>query len=165
MSWRILVRRGALAVPGVLLAFLALGTIFLGGCSSSGSEGTGNTSNITTRTVEETTTREAVNVVVRVSGTPGTAFTGAYGPFTASNAVDGTLEAEPTDYEVKAADNAKGVFAVFRKTQPADEGTLGVEILVNGEVVAQDETSEEFGVVNASWSSQGRTVVERPGER
>jgi hypothetical protein len=165
VSRRILVGRRALAVPGVLFVFLALGTLLLSGCGSSGSEATGNASNTTTQTTEETTTKEAVNVVVRVSGTQGTAYTGAYGPFTASKAVDGVLEAEPTDYEVKAADNAKGVFAVFRKTQPADEGTLRVEILANGEVVAQDETSEEFGVVNASWSSQGRTVVERPGER
>jgi hypothetical protein len=99
-------------------------------------------------------------VVVRVSSTPGTAYSGSYGTFQSAQAVDDTLEIEPADYEIEPADyEIEGsvsdiLAAVFRKTQPADEGTLRVEILVDSEVVAEDETSEETGVINVTWSPQ-----------
>jgi hypothetical protein len=49
-----------------------------------------------------------------------------------------------------------GVFAAFEKTQPG-EGVLRLQILVDGEVVAERETSEESGEVTISWSPIGRT--------
>ena len=106
-------------------------------------------------------TREAASnlVIVRVSGTQGTAYSGAYGTFAGAQASDEVLGAGPTDYEVEVGSSSSElVTAVFRKTQPTDEGTLKVEILADGEVVAQDQTSAELGVVNANWSQrEGQT--------
>ena len=169
MNQKTLVRRGPLTVLRALLIFvLILGALLLGGCTSNEEEGNSNAPTTTAQPTEETTTAEeaASNVVVEVSGTQGTAYTGAYGPFTKAQAVNSTLGATATDYEVRIEGGSlEGVSAVFRKTQPGDEGILKVEILVNGEVVAEDETSEEFGVVSTSWSPRGSTVVEHPGER
>ncbi len=36
-----------------------------------------------------------------------------------------------------------------------------MEILVDGEVVAEDETSEEMGVVNVTWSPQSGQIERR----
>ena len=74
--------------------------------------------------------------------------------------MEGTLGAEPTDYEVKIGDSvSNSVSAAFRKTLP-DEGTLKLEILADGEVVAERETSAESSSVAASWSPQSRGTRE-----
>lgn len=168
MNERTPVKRGTLAEIRILLIFvLALGMLLLSGCSSAKDEGANNTPNTTTQSTEETTTagNAARDIVVRVSGTRGTAYTGAYGPPAKTQVANGTLEAEPTDYELKVESEVGGVSAVFRKTEPDDEGLLRVEILANDELLAEDETYEEYGVVSASWSPDGKSIVERPGER
>ena len=43
------------------------------------------------------------------------------------------------------------VHALFWKTQPADEGTLKVEILASGVVGTENETSVELGAVSAIY--------------
>jgi len=53
---------------------------------------------------------------------------------------------------VKAEDGFSGdISAAFEKTRPG-AGTLRLEIVADGEVVAERETSEELGMVAASWS-------------
>ena len=98
--------------------------------------------------------------MVRESGTPGTAYSGSYGTFQSAQAVDDTLGIEPADYEIEGS-VSDILAAVFRKTQPADEGTLRVEILVEGKVLAEDETSEEIGVINVTWSPQTGEIERR----
>jgi hypothetical protein len=100
------------------------------------------------------------NVVVRVSGTPGTTYSGSYGTFQSAQAVDDTVGVEPADYEIEGS-VSDILAAVFRKTQSANEETLKVEILVDGEVVAEDETSEEIGVINVTWSPQTGQIERR----
>jgi hypothetical protein len=69
--------------------------------------------------------------------------------------VNGTLGAEPTDYELKVKDSVSGsVSTAFRKTLP-DEGTLKLEILADGGVVAEREASAESSSVADSWSPRG----------
>ena len=148
-------------VVTILIFVLALG--LLGGCGDSEDEGSSNAPSTTVQPAETTAQpeEEAVeNVVVRVSGTPGTAYSGSYGTFQSAQAVDDTLEVEPVDYEIEG--RVSDILAVvFRKTQPADEGTLKVEILVDGEVVAEDETSEEIDVINVTWSPQTGQIERR----
>ncbi len=98
-------------------------------------------------------------MVVRLSGTPGTGFSGVYrGPVEGRTTVEGTLGANPTDYEAKVEDGTSGgVSAAFEKTG-SDAGTLKLEILADGEVVAERETSEGAGTVAASWSSPTGTA-------
>ncbi len=145
----------------VLVFVLALGP--LGGCGGSEEEGSSNAPSTTAQPAETTTQPEEAaveNVVVRVSGTLGTAYSGSYGSFQSARTVNDTLEVEPVVYEIEGS--VSDILAVvFRKAQPTDEGTLRVEILVDGEVVAEDETSEEMGVVNVTWSPQSGQIERR----
>lgn len=154
--------RGELVtVLGVLLVFVLVLGIVAVGCGSEDEEST-EASSTTAQATGEATDK----VLIRVSGTQGIPYTGAYGLFEKAQRADGTLGAEPTEYELDVGDDGSpAVSAVFRKTQPADEGTLKVEIVADGEVVAEDETSADLGVVRATWSPQGRTIGEHLGER
>jgi hypothetical protein len=92
-------------------------------------------------------------LVVRVTGPPGTAYSGTYG--TAQGGmipVEGVLGAGPAEYAVEAAGGAFGeVRAVFQKSQPVP-GMLRAEVLSAGEVVAEGSTSEESDWVEVNWS-------------
>ena len=148
-------------VATVLIFVFALAP--LGGCGDSEDEGSSNDPSTTVQPAETTAQPEEAaieNVVVRVSGTPGTAYSGSYGTFQSAQTVDDALGVEPAAYEIEGS-VSDILAAVFRKTQPADEGTLRVEILVDSEVVAGDETSEEIGVINVTWSPQTGEIERR----
>ena len=158
-----------LARLGVLCIFaLVLGT--LAGCGGSDNEGEQGANEPTREPVEETTveTTSEDGVVVRVSGTPGTVYSGTYGTATGVQAVDdATVETGPTDYEVGAVGSEDDRLNVsFSKTQPGGE-SLAVEILVGGQAVARGETSAELGVATASWRSPEGALQEEtlPKER
>ena len=97
---------------------------------------------------------EGPNVVVRLTGTPGTVFAGSYGNLEESTYEEGVLE-EPLEWEVDVRDNGFDVVnASFVKPRP-DEGTLKAEIIVDGEVVTESSTSIQYGALNVSWSFGG----------
>ena len=59
----------------------------------------------------------------------------------------------PTNYEVDIETGGTAletVMAACQKISPG--GTLGVNILYDGEIVAEDETSNRLGTINVSWS-------------
>lgn len=153
---------------GLCVFALVLGT--LAGCGGSDDEGEQGANEPPQEPVEETTEVEATaedGVVVRVSGTPGTAYSGTYGTVTEVQAVDdATVGTEPADYLAGAVDDGGDrLNASFSKTAPGGE-TLEVEILVNGESVARGETSAELGVATASWTPEGAPQDEMlPKER
>ncbi len=100
---------------------------------------------------------EAGEVVVRVSGTEGVAYSGAYGSIAGEpRTVDDALGDEPQEYEVELAEGEPatgGVFAGFQKTEPG-AGRLTAQILADGQVVSESTTYAEFGAVNVDWISQ-----------
>lgn len=114
---------------------------------------------------EETT--PAVKAVVRVSGTPGTAYSGTYSTAGETQTVSAaTLETEPTNYPVEIGEDDSGLNAAFKKTQPGKE-TLRAEILVGEEVVTQSETSAELGSISVSYTPPEALPAQRttlPGE-
>ena len=149
-------REGLVSKLGVLCVFaLVLGT--LAGCGGSEDEGEQGANEPVQEPVEETTVEATAEdgVVVRVSGTPGTTYSGTYGTATEVQAIDdATVGTEPADYEVGAVGGADDrLNASFSKTAPGGE-TLEVEILVSGEAVARGETSAELGVATASWTPE-----------
>jgi hypothetical protein len=148
-------------VMAVFILVFALGPLV--GCGDSEDEGSSDAPSTTVQPAETTVQPEEAaveNVVVRVSGTPGTTYSGSYGTFQSAQSVDDTLGVEPADYEIEGS--ISDILAVvFRKSQPTDEETLKVEILVDGEVVAEDETSEEIGVINVTWSPQTGQIERR----
>ena len=153
---------------GVLCVFaLVFGTLV--GCGGSDNQGTQEAEEPTQAPIEETTVEETAEtgVVVRVSGTPGTAYSGTYGTVADVQAVDdATVGTEPTDYEVgTVGSTGDRLNASFSKIDPGSE-TLEVEILVDGQAIARGETSAEMGVATASWTPAGGQKEETlPKER
>lgn len=139
--------RGTLATLGVPLVFvLALATLM--GCGGD---------------ALPPSPEEASNVVVRVSGAEGLAYSGNYGTIASEpRAVDSTLGDEPTDYEVEE-DVSEGVTAFFRKTQPG-EGELKADILADDELVVESTAYAEFGSVVLNWLPEAGVPGEGPPE-
>jgi hypothetical protein len=149
LSRRISVGREAVAILVVVFFSMLASGALLTACASE-EEGTASSSAPSTPP-SQPAQKASEQVVVRVSGTPGTAYSGTYGTYEGMQAVDGTLEAQPTDYAQKIGSGVFGVVsAMFQKTQPG-AGTLKVQILENdGTVTVENETSEEFGTVNVT---------------
>lgn len=94
-------------------------------------------------------------VVVRLSGSSGTVFAGSYGNLDKSTYAEGVLEDKPIEYKVEVRDSGFDVVnASFVKPRP-DEGSLIVEIIVDGEVVTQIDSEAQYGALNLSWGFGG----------
>lgn len=82
---------------------------------------------------------------LRVTGTPGTRFSGSYMTFTArgskSQSVEGTV---PEEYQLKGSI----ISCAFQKQE--EFGILRVEIIKDGKVINQSETSAAYGVVSVA---------------
>jgi hypothetical protein len=133
---------------GVRLGLAFVTGVFVAGCGGSGENGE----------VPENvpaSPEEAGEVVVRVSGAEGTAYSGTYGSIEGDlQIVDDTIGAEPTEYQVEVEEGvADGVTAGFQKIQ-SGTGELNVEILADDEVIVESRTFAEFGAANADWFPQ-----------
>lgn len=146
-----------------LIIVLAFGT--LAGCGGSGENGESPSE-------VPANPEEAGEVVVRISGTEGTAYAGTYGNLEQEGVpetIEDTLGGEPTEYEVEIAGGVSdGVSAFFEKTEPGS-GELEAEILADGEVIAESTTYAEFGSVIVDWFPQagpleGTPIEEGPPE-
>lgn len=91
---------------------------------------------------------ERQTITVRITGNEGLSFAGRVGTAQDRRRVQGNV---PEEYEI--AFEGAAVTAAVRKREPG-AGTLGVEVVRDGEVVTSRETSTSTGVVNVVWSSQ-----------
>lgn len=91
---------------------------------------------------------ETANAIVRVTGNE--AFSGNYGTLDSSRSVDGIAPAEYSLEVDTGLFSTDSVTAVMQKTG-AGSGELGVEIIVDGEVVQETSTTAEYGVAQVSW--------------
>ncbi len=90
------------------------------------------------------------DIIVRVTGDEGIEFSGSYGELEGSQSVDGVTPQEyevPIDTGIASIDS---VVAVMQKDSAA--GELTVQIVRNGEVVAERSTTAEYGLVDLAWS-------------
>jgi hypothetical protein len=162
------VRRRVLGVFGILLAFvLPLGALLVGcaGPEEDSGQGAEPARELPEETAAPEETVAARQAVVRVSGTPGTAYSGTYATGGETQTVgDNTVETEPRDYPVEIGDDDTGLTAAFRKTRPGRE-TLKAEILVDGEVVTQSDTSAEFGSITLSYTPPEALPGQRTTDR
>lgn len=145
---RISAGRRRLPLLGVRLGLVLVIGLLVVGCGSSGENGEAP-ENV------PASPEEASEVVVRVSGAEGTAYSGTYGSIEGDlQLVDDTIGAEPTEYQVEVEEGvADGVTAGFQKTQPGT-GELKLEILADDEVIVESRTFAEFGATNADWFPQ-----------
>lgn len=91
---------------------------------------------------------DSSGAIVRVTG--GIPFSGSYGNIDTTQSVDGVA---PAEYEVEVDTGFLAfdtVTAVMQKNGAG--GELGVEIVVDGEVVKETSTSAEYGVAQVSWT-------------
>ena len=143
---------------GVRLGLALVTGVFVAGCGGSGENGEAP-ENV------PASPEEAGEVVVRVSGAEGIAYSGTYGSIEGDlQIVDDTIGAEPTEYQVEVEEGvADGVTAGFQKTQPGT-GDLNVEILADDEVIVESRTFAEFGAANADWVPQIGPPEEFPAD-
>ncbi|CAA9478162.1 MAG: hypothetical protein AVDCRST_MAG25-2585 [uncultured Rubrobacteraceae bacterium] len=98
----------------------------------------------------------ARTATVRLSGTEGTIYAGSYGNLDGSEYAEGLLEGEPVEFTVDLRESGFDVVnASFSKPGVDDDGTLKIEILAGGEVVAEQEAETQYGTLNLTWSSEG----------
>ena len=93
------------------------------------------------------------SLVVRISGTPGTEFSGNYTTPQGSQNFNGTLGATPTEYELGGEGVAGMNLVTVNVQQEGVGGTLKVEILRNGQVVQSAETNATNNTVSLTYSS------------
>ena len=143
---------------GVRLGLALVTGVFVAGCGGSG-ENDEAPENV------PASPEEAGEVVVRVSGAEGIAYSGTYGSIEGDlQIVDDTIGAEPTEYQVEVEEGvADGVTAGFQKIQPGT-GELNVEILADDEVIVESRTFAEFGAPNADWFPQIGPPEEFPAD-
>ncbi|QIN78565.1 hypothetical protein GBA65_08580 [Rubrobacter marinus] len=93
---------------------------------------------------------------VRLSGSEGTVYAGSYGNLDGSEYAEGLLEGEPVEFTVDLRESGFDVVnASFAKPNGNYDGVLKIEILANGEVVAEQEAETQYGTLNLTWSSEG----------
>ena len=147
---------GALAILGILAAVMLSLGVFLGRSDVEVEAPIEEAVDELDEAVDEQPENVGIDtVVVRVSGTPGTPYSGTYGTDQGGTLLaDGVLGAVPAEYRVETGRGAFGdVSAVFQKTQPVP-GILKLEIVSDGVATAVAESSEELGSVQVSWDPQ-----------
>ena len=89
-------------------------------------------------------------ITVRITGTEGLSFSGRVGNTQKLRRVEGSV---PEKYEIPFGGAV--VTASVRKQEPGG-GTLGVEVIRDGKVVAGQESSAKTRVVNVIWTPKGQ---------
>lgn len=150
MSRRILIGFGALlALGGVLVIGILIGVVI-------GREGSVKTPVGEVTAVEQSS---PTTVTVRVSGTKGIGYTGTIGTSkTGQKSIDGTLATTPDDYELPLDTSPGSTDSVIAEVgkNPLDvrgPGTLRLQLLVDGEVVRDQESSSDTGVVSFTYDA------------
>jgi hypothetical protein len=112
--------------------------------------------------VGEVTVEQASStpVMVRVSGTKGTQYDGTIGTSqTGQKSIDGTLDTTFDEYELTLDTSPQSTDLVTaevgkRAVDNSQPGTLRVELVAGGEVVREQESSSETGVVTLTYDAR-----------
>lgn len=88
-----------------------------------------------------------LKVEFNIVGTNGLKFSGSYGNVATSTSVDGTV---PVVYATMCRDENDIISCVFQKDQ--EEGTLTVNLLVDGSNKNSGTTSAAYGIITLTWS-------------
>ena len=154
MSRRLLIVCGALLALGVALSIGVLIGFIIG---SEGREGSVKTP-VGEVTVDQPS---STPVIVRVSGTKGTQYDGTIGTSqTGQKSIDGTLDTTSDDYELTLDTSPQSTDLVTaevgkRAVDNSQAGTtLRVELVAGGQVVREQDSSSETGVVTLTYDAR-----------
>ena len=99
-------------------------------------------------------------VIVRVSGTKGIGYEGSIGTSkTGQKSIDGTIGTTSDDYEL-TLDTSSGSTDIVtaevgkRALDNSQPGTLSVDLVAGGQVVREQDSSSETGVVTLTYDAQ-----------
>ena len=102
----------------------------------------------------------STSVIVRVSGTKGIGYEGTIGTSkTGQKSIDGTLGTTSDDYEL-TLDTSSGSTDIVtaevgkRALDNSRPGTLSVDLVAGGQVVREQDSSSETGVVTLTYDAQ-----------
>ena len=142
-----------LSVDSGALLLLAVVTIITAILSSGCSDG-----NTESKQPLETTmgTSSIKTATIRVTGTPGTSFSGSYDSKSAGmRSVEGEV---PQDYNVyyNSFPGALDTITATMQKQAEDYSRLTVQIIVDEQVKREQSTAAVFGVAKVSWSASER---------
>jgi hypothetical protein len=99
-------------------------------------------------------------VIVRVSGTKGIGYDGTIGTSkTGQKSIDGTLGTTSDDYELTLDTSPASTDTVTaevgkRALDNSQTGTLSVDLVAGGQVVREQDSSSETGVVTLTYDAQ-----------
>jgi hypothetical protein len=153
VSRRLLIVCGALLALGVALSIGVLIGYIIGREAREGSVKT---------PVGEVTVDQpsSTPVIVRVSGTKGIGYDGTIGTSkTGQKSIDGTLGTTSDDYEL-TLDTSSGSTDIVtaevgkRALDNSRPGTLSVDLVAGGQVVREQDSSSETGVVTLTYDAQ-----------
>jgi hypothetical protein len=153
VSRRLLIVCGALLALGVALSIGVLIGYIIGREAREGSVKT---------PVGEVTVDQpsSTPVIVRVSGTKGIGYDGTIGTSkTGQKSIDGTLGTTSDDYEL-TLDTSSGSTDIVtaevgkRALDNSRPGTLSVDLVAGGQVVREQDSSSETGVVTLTYGAQ-----------
>ncbi len=111
---------------------------------------------IATRSVEEEAkekAKESDTLTVRITGDPGLQFRGSYGTArSGQESIDGTI---PTEFEVEQESGAFAgdILSVTAQKIIPGTGELRIQIVRDGEVMKEQATTAQFGVVTLDYSA------------
>jgi hypothetical protein len=153
VSRRLLIVCGALLALGVALSIGVLIGYIIGREAREGSVKT---------PVGEVTVDQpsSTPVSVRVSGTKGIGYDGTIGTSkTGQKSIDGTLGTTSEDYELALDTSPASTDTVTaevgkRAVDNSQPGTLRVELVAGGQVVREQDSSSETGVVTLTYNAQ-----------
>ncbi len=94
---------------------------------------------------------EAETVTIRVTGPAGEEFSGNYGDIDSQRSVDGSV---PAEYDVEIETGVlsfDSVTAVMQKRSPGP-WELSLQFVVDGEIVKEESTTAEFGVISLNYT-------------
>lgn len=93
---------------------------------------------------------EIGEIFVRVTGDPGIKFQGSIGTLDGSRSVEGTT---PEEFAVEVDTGAFAFDSVSANAQNSGgSGNLVVEVVRDGEIVAEQSTTAQYGVAQVTWS-------------
>ncbi|MGI8859974.1 MAG: hypothetical protein ACR2HO_07470 [Rubrobacteraceae bacterium] len=92
------------------------------------------------------------SLVIRISGSPGVAFSGNYTTATGSQNINGTVGAAPMDFKIPSSSVAGVNVVTVNVQRQGTSGALKVELVENGQVVQSQEANAATGTLSLTYS-------------
>ncbi len=155
-------QRSLLVFGGILaLGVVVLAAVLIGFVIGRGEVGDRDSKEPATRdTPPQKASPTTTIVIVRIAGTEGMEYQGNIGTLqTGQKSIEGTLGAAPDNHELpldtgpESTDNLTASVSKRPGLVGFEQGTLRVQLLVDGRVVKEQETSSEPGTVTLTYNA------------